>query len=126
LEDIEAYIAVDNPSAGIDSVLRVIDSIRQLGGHPEMGCKRRIADTREWIIRRRRSSPLTAFATTPSRDARVAPREELAAATMSTDETRWVNTEAVGTRTSRPRTVPPLLQHATPDQAGSNAGEGGS
>jgi toxin ParE1/3/4 len=50
LEDIGAYIAVDNPSAGIDTVLRVIDSIRQLGSHPEMGCKRRIADTREGII----------------------------------------------------------------------------
>jgi toxin ParE1/3/4 len=49
-EDIEAYIAVDNPSAGIDTVLCVSDSIRQLGSYPETGCKRRIADTREWII----------------------------------------------------------------------------
>ena len=37
LDEIEAYICADNVSAAIDTVLRVIDSIRHVGDHPDMG-----------------------------------------------------------------------------------------
>jgi len=50
LDEIEAYIATDNPVAAIDTVLRVIDSLAHLGEHPEMGRAGRIAGTREWVI----------------------------------------------------------------------------
>lgn len=50
LEEIEAYIAADNPSAAIDTVLRVLDSLAYLGEHSEIGRAGRIAGTREWVI----------------------------------------------------------------------------
>lgn len=50
LEEIEAYIAADNPSAALDTVLRVLDSIEHLGAHPVMGRAGRIAGTREWVV----------------------------------------------------------------------------
>jgi toxin ParE1/3/4 len=50
LDEIEAYIATDNPAAAIDTVLRVIDSLAHLGEHPEIGRAGRIAGTREWVI----------------------------------------------------------------------------
>ena len=85
-----------------DTVLRVCHRLDRTSAHPEMGCKRVYADTRSGDPETP-FTPLTAFATTPSRDARVAPREELAATTNEYGRDRWVNTEAVGTRTSRPR-----------------------
>ena len=50
LDEIEAYIATDNPVAAIDTVLQVIDSLAHLGEHPEMGRAGRIVGTREWVI----------------------------------------------------------------------------
>lgn len=50
LEEIEAYIAADNASAVIDTVLRVIDSIEHLSAHPLMGREGRIVGTREWVV----------------------------------------------------------------------------
>lgn len=50
LDEIEAYIAADNVSAAIDTVLRVIDSIRHLGDYPDMGREGRIGGTREWVV----------------------------------------------------------------------------
>ena len=50
LDEIEAYISADNVSAAIDTVLRVIDSIRHLGDHPDMGRAGRIGGTREWVV----------------------------------------------------------------------------
>ena len=50
LDEIEAYICADNVSAAIDTVLRVIDSIRHLGDNPDMGREGRVGGTREWVV----------------------------------------------------------------------------
>ena len=50
LEEIELHIAADNPNAAIDTVLRVIDSLQYLSGHPNMGREGRIDGTREWVV----------------------------------------------------------------------------
>lgn len=65
LDDIEAYIAADNPAAAIDTVLRVLDSLAHLSEQTELGRTGRIPGTREWIIPDTRSSPRIDSATMP-------------------------------------------------------------
>lgn len=50
LEQIEEYIAQDNPLAAIDTVLNIIQTIELLKTHPGMGRAGRLTGTRELII----------------------------------------------------------------------------
>lgn len=50
LNQIEEYIAQDNPHAAMDTVFRIIKSVETLADHPTMGKIGRIFDTRELII----------------------------------------------------------------------------
>lgn len=50
LEQIEEYIAQDNPLAAIDTVLHIIRFIEKLTDHPGMGRAGRVVGTRELII----------------------------------------------------------------------------
>ena len=45
LEEIETYIARDNPRAAVDTALRVLESLEYLGEHNEMGRSGRVRDT---------------------------------------------------------------------------------
>jgi toxin ParE1/3/4 len=50
LKQVESYIAKDNPSAAIDTVLKIIKSVAMLADNLLMGRVGRIFDTRELII----------------------------------------------------------------------------
>lgn len=50
LNQIEEYIAQDNPKVAVDTVIRIINSIGMLSDNPAMGRIGRIFDTRELII----------------------------------------------------------------------------
>ncbi|HAT8623610.1 TPA: type II toxin-antitoxin system mRNA interferase toxin, RelE/StbE family [Legionella pneumophila] len=50
LNQIEEYIAQDNPKAAVDAVIRIINSIGMLSNNPAMGRIGRIFDTRELVI----------------------------------------------------------------------------
>lgn len=50
LNQIEAYIAKDNPNAAVDTVLRIIHSVELLSDNPTMGKAGRQFETRELII----------------------------------------------------------------------------
>jgi toxin ParE1/3/4 len=50
LEDIEAYIGQDNPLAALQTVLKVIDQVRNLEDHPGLGRPGRVQGTRELVI----------------------------------------------------------------------------
>lgn len=50
LEEVEAYISLDNPAAALRTVARVLEAIEYLPQFPNMGRVGRIVDTRELII----------------------------------------------------------------------------
>ena len=50
LEQIQEYIAQDNPSAAIDVVFKIIKSVEILLDHPAIGRPGRVMDTRELVV----------------------------------------------------------------------------
>ena len=50
LEAVENYISRDNPSAAIDTVLKIIAHLAVLAEHPGMGRPGRVEGTRELVI----------------------------------------------------------------------------
>jgi toxin ParE1/3/4 len=50
LNQIEEYIARDNPKAAVDTVVKIIKIVGMLANNPAMGRTGRIFDTRELII----------------------------------------------------------------------------
>ena len=50
LDQVEAYIAKDNPTAAIDTVLKIIEMVGLLNGQPGMGRSGRILETKELVI----------------------------------------------------------------------------
>lgn len=50
LFDVETYIAQDNPTAAIDTVLKIIAAAESLAGFSETGRPGRVSDTRELVI----------------------------------------------------------------------------
>lgn len=50
LNQIEDYIAQDNPKAAVDVVIKIIKTVELLSNNPAMGRVGRIFDTRELII----------------------------------------------------------------------------
>lgn len=50
LNQIEEYIAQDNPDAAVDVILKIIKSVELLADNPAMGKVGRLFDTRELII----------------------------------------------------------------------------
>ena len=50
LNQIEEYIAQDNPQKAVDMVLKIIKSVERLSDNPAMGKIGRLFDTRELII----------------------------------------------------------------------------
>ncbi len=52
LNQIEEYIAQDNPNAALDIILKIIKTVGMLSDNPAMGRIGRIFDTRELVISR--------------------------------------------------------------------------
>jgi addiction module RelE/StbE family toxin len=50
LSSVEAYIAQDNPTAAIDTVLKIIAATETLAGFADTGRPGRVPDTRELVI----------------------------------------------------------------------------
>lgn len=50
LEEVEAYISLDNPTAALRTVGRVLEAIEYLLQFPNMGRVGRLSDTRELIV----------------------------------------------------------------------------
>ena len=50
LDAIEAYIAEDNPSAAVRTVLRVLEAIEGLAEFPNVGRPGRVPGTRELVV----------------------------------------------------------------------------
>lgn len=50
LDQVEIYIAKDNPTAAIDTVLRIIEMVGLLSEQPGMGRSGRILGTKELVI----------------------------------------------------------------------------
>jgi addiction module RelE/StbE family toxin len=50
LFDVETYIAQDNPTAAIDTVLKIIAATEDLAGFADTGRPGRVPDTRELVI----------------------------------------------------------------------------
>ena len=50
LDQVEAYIAKDNPTAAIDTVLQIIEMVGLLSEQPGMGRSGRILGTKELVI----------------------------------------------------------------------------
>ena len=50
LDQVEIYINKDNPTAAIDTVLQIIESVGLLSDQPSMGRNGRILGTKELII----------------------------------------------------------------------------
>jgi toxin ParE1/3/4 len=50
LEEVEAYISLDNPVAALRTVARVLEAIEYLLQFPNMGRVGRLAETRELIV----------------------------------------------------------------------------
>lgn len=50
LEDVEAYIARDDPQAALRTVIRIIVAVGQLAEHPEIGRVGRVQGTRELVV----------------------------------------------------------------------------
>jgi toxin ParE1/3/4 len=50
LEQIQEYISQVNPSAGIDTVFKIIKSVEILLDHPAMGRPGRVMGTRELVV----------------------------------------------------------------------------
>lgn len=50
LEHVESYIAQDNPSAAIETVLKIIEGVERLADYPALGRPGRVANTRELIV----------------------------------------------------------------------------
>ena len=52
LDDIAAYIALDNPLAAGTVVRRIVEQVAGLGFYPRIGRPGRVEDTREIVISR--------------------------------------------------------------------------
>jgi toxin ParE1/3/4 len=50
LEEVKAYISLDNPAAALRTIDRILEAIEYLLQFPHMGRAGRMADTRELII----------------------------------------------------------------------------
>ena len=50
LNQVEDYIAQDNPTAAVDTVLKIIKAVENLTGHPEIGRIGKVFNTRELVI----------------------------------------------------------------------------
>jgi toxin ParE1/3/4 len=50
LDDVEAYIAQDNPEAALRMVLKVIGAVEQLLDNPGLGRPGRVPGTRELVV----------------------------------------------------------------------------
>ncbi len=50
LSSVDSFISRDNPTAALDTVLKIISAVETLTNFPDMGRSGRIADTRELII----------------------------------------------------------------------------
>lgn len=50
LDGIEAYIGQDNPLAALQTVLKIIDQVKNLKDHPGLGRPGRVQGTRELVI----------------------------------------------------------------------------
>lgn len=50
LDEVEAYIARDDPSAATGVVLKIIDAVEMLSEHPALGKAGRVEGTRELIV----------------------------------------------------------------------------
>ncbi len=50
LYSVEAFISRDNPTAAVETVLKIIETVEVLSSHPDMGRPGRVPDTRELVI----------------------------------------------------------------------------
>lgn len=50
LAQVEEYIALDNPSAAVETVLKVIDTVEILADYPALGKRGRERGTRELVV----------------------------------------------------------------------------
>lgn len=50
LDEVQEYIAQDNPVAAIDTILAIGSAVHQLEGFPSIGRPGRVAGTRELVI----------------------------------------------------------------------------
>jgi len=50
LDQVEEYIAQDNPRAAVNTVLKIIKAVKLLEEQPAMGRVGRVVDTRELVI----------------------------------------------------------------------------
>ena len=50
LDDVEAYIAKENPTAAINTILKIIKTVGLLSEQPSMGRSGRILGTKELVI----------------------------------------------------------------------------
>ncbi len=50
LYSVEEYISRDNPTAAVETVLKIIDTTESLSRFPNMGRPGRVPDTRELVI----------------------------------------------------------------------------
>lgn len=50
LDQVQAYIAQDNPQAAVEMVLTIIDAVEQLDAFPGMGRPGRVQGTRELVV----------------------------------------------------------------------------
>ena len=50
LDDVEAYIAKDNPTAAVSTVLKIVNTVRHLSEQSGIGRTGRVSGTKELII----------------------------------------------------------------------------
>lgn len=50
LFSVESYISRDNPTAAVETVLKIIESVEHLSIHPDMGRPGRVPETRELVV----------------------------------------------------------------------------
>ena len=50
LFSVEAFISRDNPTAAIETVMKIIEAVESLSSHSNMGRPGRVPDTRELVI----------------------------------------------------------------------------
>ncbi|HKZ16805.1 MAG TPA: type II toxin-antitoxin system RelE/ParE family toxin [Geobacteraceae bacterium] len=50
LFSVEAYISRDNPTAAVETVLKIITAVESISGFADMGRTGRVTDTRELVI----------------------------------------------------------------------------
>ncbi len=51
LDNVHAFVSLDNPSAAEGEVLRVLDAVGRLGVHPAIGRPGRVVGTRELVVK---------------------------------------------------------------------------